>query len=441
MSLSLEKQSELLSIKNDPNYEAILRAIVIIKKFIRDRGLIIYGGTAIDYALRLVDDCIYPDEMLAIPDLDFFSPNNIGDAYDLVDILGEDFPQARSLQALYIRTMRVDICDNNFLADISYVSPCIFKHLPTITYSGMKCIHPQFQILDMLSSLSFPYDDPPKEVIFHRWDKDIKRMNKLLKAFDDYQVIKEVPQIYKRTTAKSTKLSVSAADNTLLAGVGAYAYYYNIWSKKHKDRRVIPLKYSYNAVNDIGGGAIGSEAIGGGAIGGMHNFESIDSMTDIISINEPPADYKGYAAFFIIFSNQYHKGHNVIHKIKNRLIGRCGNVVCAPYVAHQLLSYGICGNEKYLQLFKSLIIMMEYDVPELMPSVDIMDGINCSETGEIIIKRLKNEALRFNKDLKLEPAVIQPVPKNYRYEKGNRPDLFDYETNDAYIKDGRPLNS
>ena len=44
--------------EHNPVYEQLKASIPIVKEFIRNRKLLIYGGTAIDYALRLKGDCI-----------------------------------------------------------------------------------------------------------------------------------------------------------------------------------------------------------------------------------------------------------------------------------------------------------------------------------------------------------------------------------------------
>ena len=133
-----DKVYEKISSEYDPQYKPALDAVSIIKKFIADKQLIIYGGTAVDYALRLHGDSIYPDEMLDIPDLDFYSPDSVRDAYELATILYEaGYTSARAIPAMYVITMRVDIADNHFLADISYVPPEVFKTLPTREYEGM----------------------------------------------------------------------------------------------------------------------------------------------------------------------------------------------------------------------------------------------------------------------------------------------------------------
>jgi hypothetical protein len=79
--------------------------------------------------------------------------------------------------------MRVDIKDSHWIADIAYMPQSIFDRLPTLTYEGMKIIHPNFQRIDQHRALSVPYENPPNEVIFHRWEKDIKRFNILDKYY------------------------------------------------------------------------------------------------------------------------------------------------------------------------------------------------------------------------------------------------------------------
>jgi len=180
------KEFEAQTTRADPYYERLVEAIVLVKQFIRDRGLIIYGGTAIDFCLRLRGASIYPDDMLAVPDLDFLSPDSIRDAYDLTDLLfAAGYKAARTVTGIHVQTMRVDAGDNHFIADLSYVPPAIFKALPTIIYDGMRVLSPTVQAIDMFSSLSFPYDEAPREVIFARWAKDIKRFNLLYSTYRD----------------------------------------------------------------------------------------------------------------------------------------------------------------------------------------------------------------------------------------------------------------
>jgi hypothetical protein len=182
--LARGKDYEQLVLRHDAAYDAVVAAIALVKEFIISNKLIIYGGTAIDYALRLHGDSIYNDKSLTTPDLDFYSPDHAKHAYMLTDILyAAGFGEARAIVATYQRTMRVDVVDNHFVADISYVPPDIFAQMPYLEYEGMRIIHPDFQRIDVHSSLSIPYGNPPLEDIFSRWKKDIERFNKLAEYY------------------------------------------------------------------------------------------------------------------------------------------------------------------------------------------------------------------------------------------------------------------
>ncbi len=209
---------KLLSKRSNPLYKEILRAIEIVKDFIRSKQLILYGGTAIDMALRLKGHKLYEDD--AMPDLDFVSWKSAEHSYELSDILfNAGFNEARSIVAIFLTTMKNDIGDNNFVADIKYLPKSVFDVIPTLMYDGMKFVHPLWQFLDVHSALSFPFDNPPTEVIFDRWTKDIKRFNMMLQH---YPV--EFPKIN-----SDTKINITVPERyraLVWNGCAAYAFIY-----------------------------------------------------------------------------------------------------------------------------------------------------------------------------------------------------------------------
>ena len=132
-----------------------------LEDFIRHRNLIIYGGTAIDYALRLKGEQIYPDEDLPYADYDVFSSNHQKDAYDYAELLfseKEEYKETRAINALNIYTIKVGIGFNNFVLDCAYKPKDMLSKIPTLEYQGMKIVHPHFQYLDMHRALSIPYE-------------------------------------------------------------------------------------------------------------------------------------------------------------------------------------------------------------------------------------------------------------------------------------------
>lgn len=179
------KDYELIVVKANPLYKEIVLATEIVRKFIKDKSLIVYGGTAIDMALRLKGDHIYPDDSIEIPDYDFYSPDNVEHAYSLADILyNYGFTNVRAINAAHIGTLRVDIGNGNYVADISYMPKNLFDRIPCLVYNEIRIVSPLYQRIDTHSSLSFPYNNPPRENILHRFKKDITRFNKMSKYYD-----------------------------------------------------------------------------------------------------------------------------------------------------------------------------------------------------------------------------------------------------------------
>jgi len=219
---SKEKDYELVAQQKDSDGEIIDAALEIVKQFIIDRGLILFGGLAIDYALRLKGSKIYPD--IQRPDFDCISTRSVNDAYDLADILHKaGFESVGAIRGIHIQTMKVR---TNFIwvADIGYTPPNIFNIIPTFDYQGMKVVHPDYQRMDMHFAFCFPFSGAPREVVFHRWEKDLNRFNLIEKY---YPIIQKVPKIEKLITKKCT-LSVpiigKGAELTVaLHGFAAYS--------------------------------------------------------------------------------------------------------------------------------------------------------------------------------------------------------------------------
>lgn len=165
-----------------PPQEDFMEALEVVKAFIVAKKRILYGGTAIDHALKLKGGSLYAADN--IPDLDFYSPDNIQDAYELADLFyKQGHTQARAIVGIYPTIMKVDIGGNRWVCDIAYYDPKMYELLPVVTYQGMRSIDMLYQRLDMHSSLSFPFDNAPTEVIFDRWTKDTERFTMIDEAY------------------------------------------------------------------------------------------------------------------------------------------------------------------------------------------------------------------------------------------------------------------
>ena len=205
----------------------INKALEIVKEFIISRKLILYGGQAIDYALRLKGSKSYPDTQ--IPDLDFLSTRSVDDAYDLADILiKKGFKNVNAVRAIHAQTMKVRI-DFIWVADISYVPDKVFKRLPTLKYNGMNILHPDYQRSDMHLAFCFPYANAPREDIFNRFKKDLKRFN----MFQEYYPIEvRDSKIIECTESKTFKLDKELMKgNNALHGFAAYNIFVSEYNK------------------------------------------------------------------------------------------------------------------------------------------------------------------------------------------------------------------
>lgn len=175
------KNFEVIAQKRDVDAPLANSALELVRKFIIERQLVLYGGQAIDFALRLKGGQIYPDHQT--PDYDCFSPQNVDDAYELADrLVAAGFQHVGAIPAIHVQTMRVA---TNFLyvADISYAPPGVFAKLPTVSYAGMRVLHPDYQRSDIHLAFCFPFNNPPREDIFHRYQKDLTRFRLIQKFY------------------------------------------------------------------------------------------------------------------------------------------------------------------------------------------------------------------------------------------------------------------
>lgn len=221
--------------KRSGSYKEIINALKLVKKFIIDKQLIITGGMAIDFALRLKGSNLYDDDQL--PDYDVYSPNHAKDAYEMGKILCEKkFTNVTCIPALHITTMKVRIDFENVM-DLTYCPESIYKKVPTLSYNGIRFVHPWWQMMDQHRSLSLPFENPGQEVIFHRWKKDMTRYDKL---YSYYPLVPEKqlsPKTnYVRTirreqlarklelTTRSVKIELDKLKNVCISGWGSLDY-------------------------------------------------------------------------------------------------------------------------------------------------------------------------------------------------------------------------
>lgn len=435
--LERSKEADVLVERHDPFYNKMVFANNIIRQFIIDRGLIVYGGMTIDMALRLKGSSIYPDDLL--PDYDFYSPENVEHSYELADILyNEGIKEARAINASHTGTMRVDVGDNHFMADISYVSQAIFDKIPFLVYNGVKILHPHMQRLDIHSSLAFPYDEAPNEVVFARWSKDIKRFN-ILDKF--YPMDPTPPAQLTLRPVRSPLLS-----KYVLTGFAAYAAICEWYRAEYKLEPDVGARFKAEA--------------------DYMEFDGLNSTAEFVHYEPKKAvrELGGQARYYENYSNilpataqlEIDGVLYVIHDTTNRMVavntirigGRPIRVTNVQYVLKNMLGNYIINKAEpklaatYLARYNSLMNMIlaaqkkqaAVNTP-LFPTTVVYGAENKSSVAEIGMNRLRHTLFG-------EPLFV--VPMNYYSERararGAPHPKFDPDSSPFYRDSGRQID-
>lgn len=162
-----------------PTIDERRRVIDVVRKFIRDNGKIVYGGTAIDEAIREASkgtDSIYKTDYSA--DIEFYSSEPVKDVVDLSNILykaGFEFVSSQEAQHEETYNLHVNF---KLYCDISYVPNRILRGIKTLVIDGIKYAHPHFIFIDQLRIFNQPLTAAEQ-----RWMKTFPRMYKLLKYY------------------------------------------------------------------------------------------------------------------------------------------------------------------------------------------------------------------------------------------------------------------
>lgn len=324
----------------------------IVEEFLRKKKRIVYGGQAIDFALRLKGDKLYED--YTIPDYDFYSAKFDKDAYDLLLIFMDNgFNEVSIINAIHPSTLRIRV-DSIYAADITFIPKSIYKKIKqnVLEFDGIYFRHPLHQLIDIYLSFSFPYFGKPQENIVHRWEKDWLRKNLIFKY---YTYSNNDSTYFFNEKKKEQKI----LDNTLIGGICALKIYNN----------------NYKIANNF------------------IQFESEESFPLIYYINN---DYleklqidnmKHYNSFMhnIIPESYYDENNNILYLIINKSISEISynninniNIICIEHIIVYLLKIYFFDNNKILQYLQKALELNK----KILPSVETF-GSGLSDLSDI----------------------------------------------------------
>ena len=170
-------KSDKLKGKEKMQSPELKKIISIVENFLKVKGLICYGGTAINNILPVQDQ--FYDKNIEIPDYDFFSTTPLEDAKELADIyFRSGFEEVEAKAGVHYGTFKVFV---NFIpvADITLLGMELFKNLKreAIRVAGILYSPPNYLRMAMYLELSRPDGDTS------RWEKVLKRITLLNKNY------------------------------------------------------------------------------------------------------------------------------------------------------------------------------------------------------------------------------------------------------------------
>jgi hypothetical protein len=409
-----DKYFENLQMHSTDTFKYIKKALDIAKNFIIERKLILYGGIAIDYALKKKGSKLYDEDTL--PDYDVLSSQHAKDAYDLGCILQkEGLPNISVIYALHIQTMKVRV-EYETIMDCSYVKHDILSGIPTMEYNKFLLVHPNYQMIDLHRGMAFPFNDFPKEVIFHRQKKDLVRYNML---FEKYP-LKEI-QIKNKMFKKEFKYN----DSMILIGISAYCALQN---KLTKVADTITIEYVSDTELPI-------ECIDYGYSSNIHNDTNIDDKSNKSGDASIYREHRGDMPII------YKKNGILYHDYRNHIL--CFNKINGINVMniqflleHMLVEWHLSKKDIYLNLYTTLL--KHYPIP--FPDEIKECGTNINESYALILQEQKNKKYKTNNaELsnirpKMDTELSNIRPKNFFPKKEGEciPPIFDY--NSIYFK-------
>jgi hypothetical protein len=172
---SLEDNAKQIYLNNyEPTIHEIKSVYADIMNFIKEKRRIIYGGFAQNSLIKAKkkEDAFYKETDIA--DVEFYTPDPIGDTIDLVDLLHKKkYKYVEGKEGVHPETYKIFVNFINY-CDISYMPENIYKNCPTIDNNQLRFTHPHFMLIDAYRV----YSDPMTS--YFRLTKTFTRFNKLM---------------------------------------------------------------------------------------------------------------------------------------------------------------------------------------------------------------------------------------------------------------------
>jgi len=244
-----------------PKFNYIKEASNIILKYIKDNKRKIYGGLAINEAIKRKDKsmAIYDDEV--IPDYDFYSPEPIKDIILICQLLHEKgYKHIQCKEAFHSNTYKIKIERyEKELADVSYVWIPYYNIIPTFVVNDIHYVRPDYQIIDLYRAFTNPLFGWLKIEKYYERASILENMYLLDSKISEYKKNFDVITYDKKNKEQNTIIKIlenieknflKNNENIIIVGDYAYNKLMNI-SKvdNHKERNIDAINFEVISTN------------------------------------------------------------------------------------------------------------------------------------------------------------------------------------------------
>lgn len=220
LNQKIQKKQKKKIIQND--------IIDILEEFIKQNGLVCYGGIAINAILPKAKQ--FYNKQLDIPDYDFFSPNALNHAKELALIYAQaGYQNVEAKSAMFYGTYKVFV---NFIpiADITHLDVDVFNIIQNkaILIKNILYSSPTYLRMSLYQELSRPYGD------VSRWQKIYNRLTLLNQVHPFHYEVDLTQNNLVFSDVYDKLVNICVKNNYVLFGDFGLSFYKEYFPKKYK---------------------------------------------------------------------------------------------------------------------------------------------------------------------------------------------------------------
>lgn len=218
----------------------------VIHRFVKEKKRKLYGGYAINLLIKAKNpkDTFY-NEDLEVPDVDFYSPDPIGDLIELCNrIVDAGYTNVEGREAQHLETYKIFVNRKDYI-DISYTPKNIYNRIPFKEVEGFILADPSFILIDYYRIFTDPL------LSYWRFDKAFKRFFTLQKHYPINKIEQKIVQKNTKTNEKLLEktFNILTSLKTIIF-IGDYLYNYFLDESKPSQKYIKMLKiHRYEVVS------------------------------------------------------------------------------------------------------------------------------------------------------------------------------------------------